>query len=174
MQTGRCMNCQQVFRRQPQNKDQCYCSEKRCQRARKSNWQRQKLANDPEYQNNHKASQKTWQAAHQDYWKKYRQKNPDQAERNRKLQMVRNAKQRGHFVERLSMNAVLQTFPFGLDSFSMSSAPIAKMDASTPCQLCLIAFSDEDLIAKMDASNPSSAQVFKAFVQLPVIAKMDV
>ena len=174
MQTGKCVNCQQVFRHRPQNKDQRYCSEKPCQRARKSNWQRQKMAVDPEYQKNHKASQKAWQVTCPGYWKKYRQKNPDQAERNRKLQLVRNAKQRGHFVERLSMNEMGQPFPFRLDSFSMSSVPIAKMDASTPCQLCLVAFPNQDLIAKMDVSNLSSVQVLKAFVQIPVIAKMDV
>lgn len=169
----RCVNCQKLFQRRPQNKDQCYCGEKPCQRARKSNWQRQKLTDDPEYRKNQKASQKAWQETHQDYWEKYRQKNPEQAERNRKLQLIRNAKKRGHFVESVSMNERSQPFPFRLDSFSMPTLPIAKMDASTPCQLCLIAFSDQDLIAKMDASNPLSAQVFKAFVQLPVIAKMD-
>ena len=173
MQTGRCINCHQLFRRRPQNKEQSYCSQKPCQRARKTNWERQKLASDPDYQKNRKASQKAWQESHRDYWKVYRKKHPAQAERNRELQLIRNAKQRGYFVEQLSMKTMPAIPPLSLKSFSLSSVPIAKTDASIPYQFCLIASSDEDLIAKMDASNPSSAQIFKAFVQLPLIAKMD-
>ena len=79
MQTGRCINCHQLFRRRPQNKEQAYCSQKPCQRARKTNWERQKLASDPDYQQNRKASQKAWQESHRDYWKVYRKKHPAQA-----------------------------------------------------------------------------------------------
>ena len=49
MQTGRCINCHQFFLRRPQNKEQSYCSLKRCQRARKTNWEHEKLASDPVY-----------------------------------------------------------------------------------------------------------------------------
>ena len=173
MPTGRCLNCHQVFRRRPQNKEQCYCSQKTCQRARKRNWELQKLASDPDYQENRKASQMAWQESHRDYWKAYRQKYPAQAERNRELQLIRNAKQRGHFVEQILMKAP-QISPLRLNSFSLSSVPIAKTDASIPYQLCLITCCEEDLIAKTDASNPVSAQIFRVFVQLPVIAKTDV
>ena len=85
MPTGRCLNCHQVFRHRPQNKEQCYCSQKTCQRARKRNWELQELASDPDYQENRKASQMAWQESHRDYWKAYRQKYPAQAERNREL-----------------------------------------------------------------------------------------
>ena len=173
MQTGRCINCHQFFLRRPQNKEQSYCSLKRCQRARKTNWERKKLASDPDYQQNRKASQKAWQESHRDYWKVYREKHPVQAERNRKLQLIRNAKQRGYIVKKLSMNTIPSISPLRSKPFSLSSVPIAKTDASIPYQFCLIASSDEDLIAKMDASNSSPAQIFKAFVELPLIAKMD-
>ena len=66
MQKGRCINGHQFFLRRPQNKEQGYCSQKTCQRARKTNWEREKLASDPDYRQNRKASQKAWQENHRD------------------------------------------------------------------------------------------------------------
>ena len=174
MQTGRCINCHQLFRRRPQNKEQSYCSQKPCQRARKTNWERQKVSQRSRLSKEPKSqSEGLARKPPPIIGKVYRKKHPAQAERNRELQLIRNAKQRGYFVEQLSMKTMPAIPPLSLKSFSLSSVPIAKTDASIPYQFCLIASSDEDLIAKMDASNPSSAQIFKAFVQLPLIAKMD-
>ena len=93
-QKKRCKHCRGLFNSDPRVKDQKYCSDKRCQRARKTLWQKQKLATDPDYQANQKDSQKRWRENNPDYWRNYRDQNPDYVKRNRILQTERNAKKR--------------------------------------------------------------------------------
>jgi hypothetical protein len=85
-----CLGCGKYFL--PRNRDQQYCSEKKCQRERKRIWQREKLANDPEYQASQQLSQQKWLESNSGYYKAYRQRNPDKARRNRVLQRIRNQK----------------------------------------------------------------------------------
>jgi hypothetical protein len=83
-----CLGCSTFFI--PRNKLQGYCSHPDCQRARKALWQRQKLANDPEYAQGQKLSNNKWLANTPNYWKDYRSRNPEKAARNRVLQQIRN------------------------------------------------------------------------------------
>ena len=83
-----CLGCSTFFT--PRNKLQGYCSHPDCQRARKALWQRQKLANDPDYAQGQKLSNNKWLANNPDYWKDYRSRNPGKAARNRALQQIRN------------------------------------------------------------------------------------
>jgi len=46
---GICIHCGKSIKPNPRVKNQRYCSEKACQRARRASWQRQKMANDPDY-----------------------------------------------------------------------------------------------------------------------------
>ena len=48
----RCAHCRCLFVPNHRIKNQRYCNKKECQRARKNAWQRQKLANDPDYKAN--------------------------------------------------------------------------------------------------------------------------
>lgn len=130
-----CKHCGQGFRPRPQNPDQRYCSEPACQRARKRNWQQQKMLSDADYQANQREAQQCWQEKTSDYWRGYRARNPDYTSRNRERQRERNRRRR----ER-----------------NRGLVPIAKMDASMPERSIIpgryqLSRVDGGLIAKMDA-----------------------
>ena len=173
MQQGRCENCRDLFTRRSQNKNQCFCSKEKCQQSRRSQWHRRQKEIDPDYRKGQKESHATWLKANPEYWKGYREKHPEQVERNRNLQTIRNAKRRGHSVKQIVVNSPLNTPSNTLSFQSSFSDPIAKMDASIPYKLCLVLFPENELIAKMDASNSQNVRIQKTFIQIPLIAKMD-
>jgi len=127
---SRCAHCRRRFAPNPRVKSQRFCSNTPCQRARKAQWQRDKMATDPDYQANQRDARQTWQRQHPDYWRHYRRRRPDYRERNRRLQTHRDQQRR--------------------------AKPLAKMDASgavtvvNPGIYHLIPATDEGL-AKMDA-----------------------
>jgi hypothetical protein len=129
-----CLGCSTFFI--PRNKLQTHCSTPDCQRARKALWQRQKLANDPEYAQGQKLSNIKWLATRPNYWKNYRCQNLEKTARNRVLQRIRN-------------RAKARTDK-GLDT--SRHVGIAKMDARKPL---INGLSGEfwlvPMIAKMDA-----------------------
>jgi hypothetical protein len=104
--TIRCAHCRCCFLPDPRVKNQRFCSNKACQRARKTRWQRDKMTTDPDYQANQRDSQRHWQHQHPQYWRQYRQMRADYRARNRLLQQHRDHKRRRQ--------------------------PLAKMDASGP------------------------------------------
>lgn len=112
MEKKSCCHCGNLFIPDPRQKDQRYCGEKACQRARKASWQREKMHSDPDYRANQKQSQESWLQANEGYWKRYREAHPEQAQRNRDLQRVRNRRCRFQRVGK------------------MDTSMIAKMDAS--------------------------------------------
>jgi len=85
-----CINCGRSFIQSPRHKNQNYCKGQECQRAKKADWQRQKMRTDPEYKATQKLSNRKWRESNPGYWKKYRERNPEKAERNRMLQRLRN------------------------------------------------------------------------------------
>ncbi|MCP3889275.1 MAG: hypothetical protein GY702_10430 [Desulfobulbaceae bacterium] len=87
-----CAGCSTFFI--PRNKFQIFCSKPCCQRIRKTLWQKQKLATDPEYKEEQRLAQKKWLQNNPDYWKDYRRRHPEKADRNRSLQKIRNMKNR--------------------------------------------------------------------------------
>ncbi|MFP4573116.1 MAG: hypothetical protein ACLFNW_09110 [Desulfobacterales bacterium] len=109
-----CLHCGTFFA--PRNRQQNYCRQPACQRARKTAWERQRRKTDSDYRHNRRLSQEKWLHNNPGYWKTYRQTHPKQAERNRMLQKLRNRKS--------VVNAV-QSF-------------IAKVDARKPPPLPLI------------------------------------
>jgi len=129
-----CEHCGKIFERSCRHKNQRYCSEPVCQRARKANWQHEKMSSDRDYRLNQRLSQATWVANNPDYWKRYRRDHPDYGKRNRMLQSIRNRRRR---------KVGDETTGF-LDS-------IAKMDASKVRQLPAVGqYMLVPLIAKMD------------------------
>lgn len=90
----RCSHCGRSVRPNPRLREQCYCGDRRCQRARKTLWQRQKMATDADYQANQRESQRRWLMRNRDYWRRYRSRHPGYLERNRLLQRWRNPKRR--------------------------------------------------------------------------------
>lgn len=89
-----CTHCGCLFVPDPRVKNQRYCGDKGCQRARKLKWQKEKIGNDPDYKANQRACQSDWHKRHPGYHKKYRRDHPDCRERNNLLQRCRNAKAR--------------------------------------------------------------------------------
>jgi hypothetical protein len=94
MNDRRCRYCQQVFRPDPYHPQQRVCSQPACQRQRRSDYHRQKIASDPVYQQVCLDSPRKWRKAHPEYWKQYRQDHPQPVERNRRQQRLRDQKRR--------------------------------------------------------------------------------
>ena len=94
MSDRRCPYCQQVFQPARYHSQQVVCSQPPCQRQRRRDYQRQKIASDPVYRQVALDSSQKWRRAHPGYWKQYRQHHPEQAERNRQGQQRRDQKRR--------------------------------------------------------------------------------
>lgn len=78
-----CAGCSKTFEPRPQVPDQAYCSSPECQRARKRQWQKDKLRSDPDYQANQRAAQRAWSDRNGGYWRGWRQAQQTSAERDR-------------------------------------------------------------------------------------------
>ena len=89
-----CRHCQQAFQASKYRPDQTVCSAAACQRQRRTEYHRQKLAADAEYAQVVRDSQRKWREANTDYQRQYRQKNPAAAEQNRQKQQQRDRKRR--------------------------------------------------------------------------------
>lgn len=91
-----CQNkdCGILFAPCPQVPKQKYCSRKECQRARKREWNKNKLSSDPDYRENRKVAQQRWKEKNPVYWKNYRACHSKYTAKNRQQQRARNQKQR--------------------------------------------------------------------------------
>ena len=89
-----CIHCSKDFSPNPRVKNQRYCSDRSCQRARRARWQRKKMTKDPDYRQNQRMCWKEWAAQHPGYYRDYRFKHPEYVKRNRLLQLRRNARKR--------------------------------------------------------------------------------
>ena len=93
-QPRRCPYCQDSFVPSVFRPQQVVCGKPECQRRRRSDYHRKKLATDPEYFQVVRDSQKQWWDEHPDYQKQHRQKNPQVLENNRQGQRQRDQKRR--------------------------------------------------------------------------------
>ena len=142
-----CAHCRRLFAPNHRVKNQRYCGQKECQRARKRKWQKEKLATDPDYKANQRDCQAEWHRHHPGYYKKYRQDHPRYCQRNTVLQTCRNAKR----LMIAKMDA-LESAPINKPGAFYLLPLIAKMDASA--QKVLIVPMDYDpleRIAKEDS-----------------------
>ena len=74
MSDRRCPYCQQVFQPARYHPQQVVCSQPACQRQRRRDYQRQKIASDPVYRQVVAGQfRRKWRRAHPGYWKQYRQ-----------------------------------------------------------------------------------------------------
>jgi hypothetical protein len=89
-----CPYCQQAFFPDPYHPQQLVCSQADCQRQRRRDYHRRKIASDPVYRQVCLESPRKWREAHPDYWKKYRQDHPEQVKQNRRKQHLRDEKRR--------------------------------------------------------------------------------
>jgi hypothetical protein len=90
----RCPYCQSSFLPSTYRPQQVVCSQPECQRRRRADYHRKKLATDPEYRQVVRDSQKQWWDEHPHYQKQRRQENPKLVESNRKRQRQRDQRRR--------------------------------------------------------------------------------
>ncbi|MFH1863842.1 MAG: hypothetical protein ABIJ85_02965 [bacterium] len=130
-----CTYCGKEFNPNPRVKRQRYCVNKACQRARRSAWQRAKIAGDPDYQANQERCRKQWQACHPAYYRLYRDTNPTYTRRNRILQKIRDNRRRkgGQNKVLAKMDSLLKPYySRGGSTFRMivqGKGVLAKMDS---------------------------------------------
>lgn len=127
MKQIRCAHCSRLFDPNPRVKNQRYCSDKECQRARRRLWQRRKLATDPDYKVNQADAQKIWREKNPDYWREYRKRKPEYTAHNLNRQRERRragsvAKMDAPVMDLLRKSGIYYIIP--------ESAGVAKMDAS--------------------------------------------
>jgi hypothetical protein len=89
-----CRYCQKKFQPSKFQPRQAVCGESECQRKRRTDYHRGKLASDPEYREGCRDSPRKWRSLNPGYWKQYRQKNPAAVERNRGQQKLRDQKRK--------------------------------------------------------------------------------
>jgi hypothetical protein len=86
----RCMSCGKWVRANPRLKDQRYCGNEQCQRARRKRLHQKKLSEDPEYRQNYLDSLAKWRQCNPAYWAEYRKQHPQCVDRNRQEQKRRD------------------------------------------------------------------------------------
>jgi hypothetical protein len=74
------------------------CGRPECQKQRRAEYHRQRIAADPEYAEVVRDSRRKWRQSHADYQQQYRQSHPAAVERNRQLQHARDARRRAQFL----------------------------------------------------------------------------
>jgi hypothetical protein len=125
-----CACCKKRFIAHPAVRDQQYCSDARCQKGRKRNWQKEKLANDSDYRANQAEAQRQWRSRNRDYWRQYRKKHPVYTESNRTGQRERNRRRRSGStiakMDELKGKTVIRSGRYRLIPFC--NPGIAKMD----------------------------------------------
>ena len=136
--TFTCLGCGKELARSKRSGDrQSHCGEQKCQRARKAEWHRRKVAVDPDYRIDQERCDQAWRQENRHYWRDYRQDHPLQNDRNRFLQRRRNQARRRPTGERTPGEV------------------IAKMDAFQPGKMLWVGMVGEfgliPVIAKMDA-----------------------
>jgi len=90
----RCCYCQHSFEPSKYRPDQRVCSQTDCQRRRRTDDHRQRLATDSDYAQSVRESRKKWRQAHPEYPRQYRQKCPAAVARNRQQQERRDQRRR--------------------------------------------------------------------------------
>jgi hypothetical protein len=89
-----CRYCERSFQPSKFQPRQSVCGDAACQRRRRADYHRQKIAADPEYRQVCLDSPQKWRSRNPDYWRQYRKQHPQAVERNRQQQHVRDQKQR--------------------------------------------------------------------------------
>ena len=93
MREQRCRYCQKSFQPSRFQPRQTVCGEAVCQRRRRTDYHRQKIAADPEYRNVCRDSPRKWRSRNPDYWRRYRNEHPDAVAHNRERQQFRDRRQ---------------------------------------------------------------------------------
>ena len=94
-----CLHCGKEVPRNPRLKNQKYCFEKECHRAKMRTWKKRQYKRNSKYHKRSLANQKVWRSKYPayKYQRDYRKTHPEYVKRNRDLQRERNKKrQKNH------------------------------------------------------------------------------
>jgi hypothetical protein len=94
MRERRCRYCQKAFQISKFRPLQTVCGEAACQRQRRTDYHREKIAADPDYRDVCRDSPRKWRARNSGYWRQYRAEHPDTVARNRERQRLRDKRER--------------------------------------------------------------------------------
>ena len=90
-----CLGCREDFIPRNNVPSQRYCGRKECQRKRRSDWQRRKMAEDADYWEHQEKARKNWKEHHRDYMRRYRQSHPTYRERENRQRRERRQRAAG-------------------------------------------------------------------------------
>ncbi|MCZ2077727.1 MAG: hypothetical protein LC130_22310 [Bryobacterales bacterium] len=85
-----CRYCQRSFQLSKFQPPQAACSDPDCQRRRRNDYHRRKIATDSVYRQGCLESAQQWRAEHPGDWAQLLKRNPTRAERNRQHQQQRD------------------------------------------------------------------------------------
>jgi hypothetical protein len=94
MDKRRCRYCQNSFQPSKFQPRQQVCGAPDCQRRRRTEYHKAKIATDPVYREVCRDSPRKWRARNPGYWKRYREKHPAAVDHNRHQQRVRDRRRR--------------------------------------------------------------------------------
>ena len=89
-----CRYCHEWFDPSPFHPKQTVCISPECQRRRRNDYHRNKIATDSEYRLTCAESRKKWRERNSGYQRSYRNRHEDYCKRNRQKQCVRNQKRK--------------------------------------------------------------------------------
>lgn len=125
----RCKNCHRWVPANPRIKNQKYCNRKPCQRVRKTEWERNKIATDPDYRTNRKESRDRWLENTPGYWSEYRRTHSGYRRQNRKMQKIRDAKRKARRLANMDASKIGKKMIPGSYYLIPISEDLANMDA---------------------------------------------
>lgn len=106
-----CTYCSEPFDPSPFHPNQKVCLSPECQRRRRTDYHRRKIASDSEYRQSCAESRKKWRGNNPNYQSCYRTRNEDYCQRNRQKQRVRNQKRRLSLIVKNNLAIDLKRFP---------------------------------------------------------------
>lgn len=115
-----------IYRKMPVPKSVAHDS----QRARKTEWERNKIAADQDYRLNRKDSQNKWRDKNPGYCAEYRSTHLNYCEQNRRQQKLRDVKRKARRLAKMDALAQINNIKTGSYYLIPIFADLAKMDAS--------------------------------------------
>jgi hypothetical protein len=94
MDERRCRYCQKGFQPSKFQPRQQVCGTPECQRQRRSDYHREKIAADPLYREVCRDSPRKWRTRNPEYWRRRRESHPAVVERNRQQQKLRDQRRK--------------------------------------------------------------------------------
>src|ERR1022692_1206418 len=121
-----CRFCPCSFQPSRFHPEQTVCAAAKCQRQRRREYHRRKVAADSVYRQVCNDSSQKWRAENPGYWKRYREAHPDKANRNRALPQTRDQKRR---VRHLANNILATTQVFIVEGLNQRPRNLTNNNA---------------------------------------------